>query len=197
MTMCFVVMAVTAALAQGKKAVPPPPKPADEGPSLEVTMKFIQDKLNDIGPVNFVMYLHDDINSSDGKGQNRIEVSNVVTNPTACRIDYHWRRKEEQNGKVIANEDSDVWFLLKVVQDIAVMPMEQVQKSLAAAAGHPSWSFRVDPAVYVLEVRRTDTKGTKGINAFAFFDEQLANRVAQAIVHAVELCGGGSTPEPF
>ena len=30
-----------------------------------------------------------------------------------------------------------------------------------------------------------------------FFDEQLANRVANAMVYAVELCGGGSKPEPF
>jgi len=40
----------------GNKAVPPPPKPADEGPSLEVTMKFIQDKLNDIGPVTHGLF---------------------------------------------------------------------------------------------------------------------------------------------
>jgi hypothetical protein len=34
---------------RAQQPVPPPPKPADDGPSLEVTMKFIQDKLNDIG----------------------------------------------------------------------------------------------------------------------------------------------------
>jgi hypothetical protein len=28
-------------------------------------------------------------------------------------------------------------------------------------------------------------------------DEDTANRLAKALVHAVELCGGGSKPEPF
>jgi hypothetical protein len=48
--------------------------------------------------------------------------------------------------------------------------------------------------VFGLNVRRTDVKGG---NLVTFFDEQLANRVAKALVHAVERCGGGSKPEPF
>jgi len=43
-------------------------------------------------------------------------------------------------------------------------------------------------------VNRTNSKV---FNSFVFFDEQLANRMAKAMVHAVELCGGGSEPEPF
>jgi len=39
------LLAASAALAQEKKDAPPPPKPVDNGPGLEVTMKFIQDKL--------------------------------------------------------------------------------------------------------------------------------------------------------
>jgi hypothetical protein len=30
-----------------------------------------------------------------------------------------------------------------------------------------------------------------------FRDEETANRVAKAMIHAIELCGGGSKPEPF
>jgi hypothetical protein len=39
--------------------------------------------------------------------------------------------------------------------------------------------------------------GDFGSMSWAFPDEDVANRVAKAIVHAVELCGGGSQPEPF
>jgi hypothetical protein len=46
LTMCLVSLVVSVALAQ-KKTAPPPPKPADKGPSLVDTMKFIQDKLTD------------------------------------------------------------------------------------------------------------------------------------------------------
>jgi len=60
MTMCFAVLAVSTVLAQERKAVPPPPKPTDDGPSREVSMKFIQDKMNDDGTVGYV------ITGSDG-----------------------------------------------------------------------------------------------------------------------------------
>lgn len=32
---------------------------------------------------------------------------------------------------------------------------------------------------------------------WSFHDEDTANRVAKAVVHAIETCGGGSAPEPF
>jgi len=189
MTMCFAALTVSAALAQGKNNVPPPPKPADDGPNLEVTMKFIQDKLNSIGPVNYAVYFHDDTKANSAAGQFRNENTKVVADPSTCRIDYH--RKVEQLGKV--EEDQEQRILLKDVEDIVLMPWEQVQKETDTAAGHPSFITTVDPPVFVLKVRRTLKEG----NYFDFFDEQLANRVAKAMVHAVELCGGGSKQEPF
>jgi hypothetical protein len=36
-----------------------------------------------------------------------------------------------------------------------------------------------------------------GGNVSGFFDGNLANRVAKALVHAVELCGSSSQPERF
>jgi hypothetical protein len=35
-----------------------------------------------------------------------------------------------------------------------------------------------------------------GVHEFNFYDETLCHRVAKALQHAVELCGGGSK-EPF
>jgi hypothetical protein len=70
--MLIVSIAVSvAALAQD---VPPPPKPADAGPSLETTMKFIQERLEAIGPVNFILYLRDNKDGSDW--------TNISTNKT-------------------------------------------------------------------------------------------------------------------
>lgn len=175
---------------QGEKTVPPPPKLAGEGPSLEVTMRFIQDKLSDVGPVNFAVYGHDDAGGGDSTMQQKIEVTKVFAAPGACLIKYHWNWEKE--GKVV--DDHDGGFFLKTVRNIAVTPIDQYQKKFVAAAGHPSWSYRDDPPVFVLEVRKSETKGA---NTLVFFDEQLANRVAKALVHAVELCGGGTKPEPF
>jgi hypothetical protein len=194
MTICFAALVVSGALAQQKKSVPPPPKPKDAGPSLEVTMKFIQDKVNAVGPVNYAAYYHENAvgaGVSDWTAQFGNEASNMVADAGACRISYHWTTRTE-NGQIAS--DLDTGFSLKDVQDIAVMPMEQLHKEVDTVAGHPSWSCRIDPPVFALKVRITDTAGFKN---FDFSDEQLANRVAKAMLHAVELCGGGSKPEPF
>jgi tetratricopeptide (TPR) repeat protein len=172
------------------KATPPPPKLAGEGPSLENTMQFIQDKLNGVGAVNFVSYVHDSIAGTDWTQQSRRAATRVLADASGCRIDYH--AKAENNGTV--GWDFDEWFYLKNVEDVVILPLDQEQKELKAAVGHPSWSSQVDPAVFVLKVRRKDLSKS---NSFYFFDEQMANRVAKAMVHGVELCGGGGKPEPF
>jgi tetratricopeptide (TPR) repeat protein len=175
---------------QAGRGVPPPPKPTADGPDLAATMQFIQDKLNSVGPMNFAANFHDSATSSDWTDQFKVAPTRVLADPSGCRIDYHWR--SETNGSV--RGDFDDWFYLKNVEDIVVLPLDQQQKEWNAAAGHPSWNSSVEPAVFLLKVRRADLSKT---NLFHFFDEQLANRVAKAMVHAVELCGGGSQSEPF
>jgi hypothetical protein len=182
--MYFAVLTVSVALAQGKNVVPPPPKPADEAPSLEVTMKFIQDKLNSIGPVNFTLYSHVDA-VGDLTAQFHDEVTTVVADPSTCQISYRW--KEEVKGHAL---NLDISFFLKDVKDLVVLPEEQHLKQMRSA---DSESDRADPPVFVLKVR----KKNKDFQVVLFSDEQMANRVAKAIVHAVELCGGGGKPEPF
>jgi hypothetical protein len=188
--MWFMLLVVNGAAAQ-KKNVPPPPKPGDDGPSLEVTMKFIQDKLNGIGPVNFVTYYHDNIEGRDWALQWDVEVTRVAADARSCRIAFH-RKAMGDNG--VVTEDKDHGFAMKDVGQIAVMTMEQVKKEKATANRQPAWSFKIDPPVFALQVRKTDAKES---DEFDFFDEQMANRVAKAMLHAVELCGGGSKPEPF
>jgi CRISPR/Cas system CMR subunit Cmr6 (Cas7 group RAMP superfamily) len=80
--------------------------------------------------------------------------------------------------------------LLKDVKDLVVLPEEQHLKQMRSA---DSESDRADPPVFVLKVR----KKNKDFQVVLFSDEQMANRVAKAMVHAVELCGGGGKPEPF
>jgi hypothetical protein len=194
MTMCFAALAVSATLAQEKKTVPPPPKPADEGRSLEVTMEFIQEKLGAIGPVNYRLHYHDNVSGNDGMSHWKIGVTKVVADSSACRVSDHFRQEFQEGnfGAVLA--DGDFGFSLKEVANIVVMQIEQLHKEWNAAAGHTSLTYKVDPPIFLLRVHRADTKEA---NDFPFFDEDLANRVAKAMVHAVELCGGGSKPEPF
>jgi hypothetical protein len=166
--------------------VPPPPKPQDDGPSLDVTMKFLQDKLP--SKVNYILYLHDNVVGTDGTLNESLEISNVSADTGRCRVDYHFRQTVD--GKT--DPDTDAWVLLKQVQEIVVMPMEQWQKQVDAEGSHPELSEKVDPAVFALVYKRSDGHRSQ----FAFYDETLSHRVAKALQHAVELCGGGSQ-EPF
>ncbi|MGA8763170.1 MAG: hypothetical protein WB562_09925 [Candidatus Sulfotelmatobacter sp.] len=187
MTMCLAAIATSAALAQQTKTVSPP-KRANDGTSLEVTMKFIQDNLNAVGPMNYVTYYRDNAAGDHWTDQSKDQVTNVVAYSTRCHITYHW--KSVDNGKLI--RDADQGFSLKDIEGVYVKPMEQGLNKAATAQGHPSWSVKVDPPIYVLELHRTD----KGFNALPFFDERMANRVAEAMLHAVGLCGGGNKPKP-
>jgi len=181
---CFLTLfAASSAFAQD---VPPPPKPADSGPSLAATMQFIQEQLGSIGAVNYVAYFHDNTVGNDWTQKFANEVI-VEANATGCRISYH--ELLTRNGQVMIDQDAGI--LLKDVTEVVVKAGEQALKESNSKAGHPEWTARMDPPVYILEVRRKI-----GPNYFVLYDESLANRIAKALVHAVELCGGGSK-DPF
>jgi len=175
--------------AAAQQAVPPPPRPVESGPSLAVTMQFLQEKLNDIGKVTLIAFSQ---NTSDGSAVNNTytdEVSYVIANPGECRIDFHW--KATNNGATTS--DGGFWFSLRDVQDIVIKPYVQYQNEINASGGVPNIvTSSTNPNVTALLVRRPH-----GIyNFFPFTDADLADRVAKAFTHAVELCGGGNK-EPF
>ena len=181
-----VLTAFFAAFAQ--QPVPPPPQPAADGPSLAVTMQFIQARLQERGRLNFAVYTHDNADGKDYIDQYSSEASNIVADPAACTISYH--RNVKRNGAAFA--DDNISFSLRDVQDLTVMPEEQDMKKVYAAAEHPTWDPRVDPPMFLVIARKADSQG----NGFYFPSEEMANRVAKALVHAVELCGGGNK-DPF
>jgi hypothetical protein len=165
--------------------VPPPPRPADNGPSLDVTMKFIQENAED--KVNYTASVSDPAQpGTEWKNQFKVVITNFVADANSCRISFHWRA--EVNGKVA--DDTDYNLLLKDVRTIVVMPQDQNQKQVDTRNGHPEWNSQIVPSLFTLIARRP--KGVE--NVFLFSEEELAGRVAKAMVHAVELCGGGKDP---
>jgi hypothetical protein len=120
MTIGFAVLAASAMFAQGNNSTVPP-KPAGNGPSLKVTMGFIQEKLNDVGFVKVVESYENTANNSTDNGTFTLEVSNVVADQNQCRISYHWKATE--NG--VKTGDQDVRIQLHDVQDIVIEPYSQ------------------------------------------------------------------------
>jgi hypothetical protein len=162
----------------------PAAAPTTGGPSLAETMKFIQAKLNDMGKVGFVVFFQDTSNGSTSTENFTNEISNVVADQNICRISYH--RVSTDQGQTYKDEN-DI-FLLRNVQDIMVRPYEQAQTEWFAEHGRTLMITSTNPPLMELEARRPHGEE----NFFVFTDADLADRVAKAMLHAVELCGGGS-----
>jgi hypothetical protein len=159
--------------------------PADTGPSLAETMQFIQEKLNDIGEVSLVEFAQDLNDDSTGTGTAKYKFSNVFADQYQCRISYHWNHI--QDGRIGQNENNV--FSLRDVQDIVIKPLEQYLNEYDAKNGRPSIILTsTSPPISVLQIRRPHGED----NIFTFTDADLADRVAKAMLHAVELCGGGN-----
>jgi len=99
----------------------------------------------------------------------------------------------------------------KQVEKITVEKLQDVQNQANAEAAHPDVTVTVTPPVFVVKLwassavfsEHTSTaKGkqapvekdaTKKWGGVVIRDEETANKVAKAMTHAMELCGGGVT----
>ena len=121
------------------------------------------------------------------------------------------------SGDDLHRESVDTYIIqFKDVVSIEVESLQERRNRRWAELAHPEISIQTTPAVYDLvlkgakkdafSVHSTFDKGkepaqdrdsTGDTAYFVFRDEETANRLAKAMVHAVELCGGGTKPEPF
>jgi hypothetical protein len=194
--------------------VPPPPKPKDEGPSLEATMKFIQDQLNGQGNVSTIHTIHDSLKGEDsGPWKYSWEISDVAPDIQGCQMS--WREVHIWPNRYWSNWDSRLSLPLRDVSRLDVLPLRDHYNRGAAKRGQPEHVSDVNPEVYAAVVYMSQGKsvlarihksqGEKDPTdedvrwtdvQIQFREEQLAQRVAKALVHAVELCGGGNK-DPF
>jgi hypothetical protein len=173
-----------------------PPIPKANGPTLEFTMEYIQEKLINRGVLNYDVFLHDSVVGKDWSYQFSDKLSGTYANPGSCQIGFHW--KQARSGQLVT--DSELYFDLRSVAKVDVLTMEQYLTEAALKAGHSSWTTRVSPAVFVLRLTKPDNQESN----FVFPDEDLANHLAKALLHAIELCastqnagGQAENKEPF
>jgi hypothetical protein len=85
------------------------------------------------------------------------------------------------------------------MENIQLEPFEQFETKDFLSQGHPEWVVTsTQPQTLALWMKPRDKIDFWLIlAAFYFQDATVADRVARALTHAVELCGGGSKPEPF
>jgi len=207
-----------------QQPVAPPPKPADAGPSREATMNFLQDKLNGQGRVGFVrtasnaggiterdyVLFSDVVGDSSSCNLNStvtVDVSKEVAEGTT-----------DAQGKPVAQLKIHVvekgTIPLKYIEKIVVEGLQEHFNRMAAQNAHPEVVITITPAAFYLEViaskpvisfressaNNDEAPEVKDRNVpdygFTIRDEETANRLAKALTHAVELCGGGNK-DPF
>ncbi len=187
MTLCIATLAAGSAWAQEKKETPPPPKSADDGPNLEVTMKFIRDKMQ--------------------AKTNEVNAT-IEADPVKCELRD---TRTEPSGQLRIREA----FSFREVENIEVTPAQEYFRQVGSEDPAAEAAERGLAGFFTLKVlmttktsvhqRYTEEEKKKlhledkdsGEMKWWFGDEDVANRVAKAMIHAVELCGGGSKPEPF
>jgi hypothetical protein len=266
-------VSLTAATARAQVAVAPPPPPAPDqpavatsqaaiapsanasatsGPTLAVTLKFIQDKVNEQGKI---VYVESATNSLTGESasENAWGRSAKPAGPMFARAASkkgaagggdasaeHFAYTQvvaidPVSGALSLQEEGTSMEVVKIGLGM-MMPMaenwtktwpvyfkniEKLEVLSSADYKHrvnPAENYQDDPPYFELVIhmaagravpRHTQavpsnrhgktTQSDDSIREFAlhFRDEETANRVAKAAIHAIEMCGGGSQPEPF
>jgi hypothetical protein len=157
--------------------------PAGTTPTLSDTLAFIAEKLDSQGVLGWV-------NRVAGiEALRSEEVSQVSPDPKSCTTSFHF--KETSGGGT--EWDIDRRLSLRRIEKIEVMPLDEVYVRRNTRSGTQSVRIATSPPIYALHLTIVDGQWRD----VTFGDEELANRVAKAMVHAAELCGAGGDKEPF
>jgi hypothetical protein len=185
--------------AAAAQAVPPPPK-SDTGPSLEVTMKYIQDKLGGLA----VFYVEKSKKEDDSDTQNSEKILQAHADPATCTLTFQkestmswtYYGQYKDHDIRVTTQTSDQ-LSLRDVQKVGVQNTDRYSSLVIYTAGG---SVSEDEHQEDCHNERCQDGPPKHkqlrVAYFSLSSEDTANRVAKAMLHAVELCGGGDK-DPF
>jgi len=170
----------------------PSTRQEDNGPSLETTMNFLQEKLSAQGAVSWVATTQDTVTGAtiEPATLHSEAKSEVVANPQSCKLSFHL--KATMGGRTVVDKGSFISF--KIVDKIEVMTLDNYHNRNYAKQGHPERVESDKPAVYVVAISFTDVPA--GGTGWILSEQDMANRIANAMFRAAQLCGGVKG-EPF
>jgi hypothetical protein len=210
-----------AAGACGQQVAAPPVKPASSGPTLLETMQFIQEKLSQQGQVAWAETMSNQpgltlrmfVNVSDVMADPGA-CALYTTFTIDSTIELPKGRVLKPGGSVTADDlhtqtmETDT-TPFKQVEKITVEKKQDAENQALAEAAHPEITVTLAPPVFYVKLwassalfsaHTSTTKGThtpvekdatSKTGGFVIRDEETANKVAKAMTHAMELCGGG------
>ncbi len=207
--------------AYGQQSAPPSAKPADSGPTLAATMQFIQEKLSEHGQVAYAMLRSDDPGITHRTIDRITDVmadpgactlyitglsdGNIILAP-GMTLKQGLSTNDYSTHKV-----NTVTIAFKQVEKVSVSKLQDYQNQTFAEAGHPEITSSLTPTVFHVKLSGSSaivtghvsfTQGTQApverditskIIGYTFRDEETATKIAKAMKHTMELCGGGVT----
>ena len=213
------VMAQGAAPTDAQPAAAPPAS----GPSLAESLQFIKDKVNQQGSI---AYTESMINASTGENLGTTiqmsQATQVVATDSAGGLSLQEKVSVALSGiGSVTSSGTTTWQVnFKDVDKLEVQNSGDYKHSL-----NQGYMYQDSPPFFELVVhlasgktvpqhsqvtvcitgviihkqscKPTETNTNVGVFVLHFRDEETADRVAKAMIHAIELCGGGSQPEPF
>jgi hypothetical protein len=210
---------LNAVLTQGTAPAEQPPAaaPTASEATLAETMQFIQDKLNEQGRFNFALYTHDNQSGEDTSAQYGFEITNAVSNDCSLsfKVNITSSQKGARGATTTTNANTTRNMNMKYMKAVQAMAADYWWNQEMADDGTPAKTAQVQPGYFLLSIG-TASKGSECTRnkkpiacpepdasdrlalTLSFRDEDAADRVAKAMMHAVDLCGGGQkNPDPF
>ena len=209
--------------AWAQQSAPTPAKPTDSGPSLPATMQFIQEKLSEQGQVGWAETMSNRPGWTIRELVSLTDVMADPAACTLYASETLDQTTELPKGRVpkpggpLTVDDLHTRILetdtisLKQVEKVTVEKEQDVENQAEAETAHPDVALTVTPPTFyvklsgssaVMSSHFSSTQGkhepvekdvTEKMTGFVFRDEDTANHLAKAMIHAMELCGGGVT----
>src|SRR5438270_2500169 len=154
---------------------------AQTAPGLDETLSYISDQIAQQGESELTINNVDPATGQTWANHSTQLGSNFSTDPAHCQINFHWRTSD--NGSVSFDGDGGVPF--RQLDHVRVDTLDAYFARVNAGGGHSGWNTHATPAMTVVTSVRSD--GVEHI--FYFQDADVANHVADAMRHAMELCG--------
>jgi len=169
------------------------PAQAADGPSLQDTMKSIQDQLNAIGTVSYVetnmMPATAGTDATEMKIGMKVAMSNAVADPGHCRLSFHLQVTAQSLDQDVPSDpsvaESDGLLNISDIKNVTVEPYQTYENELYAKIPGTRLTVSISPAIPYLIMHTVI--GTDG-GMFYFNNDDDANRAAKVLTHAIELC---------
>src|ERR1039458_409307 len=196
----FLTLVLAASIALAQQSVPPQPapdKPAANGPSLAVTLKFIQDKVNQQGKIEYVPH-EKFMDRGDQTPYDNTNESQVVSVDPAGGLSL------QEEAFISIREQINITSRRTFTWKVYFKDVEKLEVLNSADYRHrrsPKWTYQYDPPFFEILVHlaagktvpqhfsRTITHGDHSVTDEAgdnigefvlhFRDEETANRVAR------------------